>query len=174
MKRLVTFAVFFMFTFCLAACSVPVKGSTSTRENNLGCAFESDVSFVLDKLNAQAKMKHTDEGVWSIEFDSPNTLSGIRLEFADDTVNASYKGLEFSVPQSALPVKAMMLNLIEAVEENSKSEQLSGEEKDGMLLISGTLECGDYTITADTDGKLRSFEMPNNKLSITIDTEVSG
>ena len=67
-----------------------------------------------------------------------------------------------------------MLNLIEAVEENSKSEQLSGEEKDGMLLISGTLEGGDYTITADTDGKLRSFEMPNNKLSITIDTEVSG
>ena len=168
MKRLLTIAVFIMLSLCMTACSVPSKGNQTVLENNLSCAFESEVSFVLDKLNAEAELKRTDEGIWSVEFSSPNTLSGIKLEFADGDVNASYKGLSFSVPQSALPVKAMMLNLIAAVEENSSSEQLSGEEKDGMLIVNGTLEGGDYTITADSEGKLSSFEMPNNKLKITL------
>ena len=101
MKRLAAFAVFFMLTFCVTACDVPKKGGETVRENNINCAFDTEVNFVLGKLNADGRMAHTEEGTWSVEFDSPNTLSGIKLEFADDTVNASYKGLEFSVPQSA-------------------------------------------------------------------------
>ena len=117
MKRLITSAVCFMFTLCLTACAVPTKGENSSCENNLGASFESDAVIVIDKLNADAELIHSDDGAWSVEFSSPNTLSGIKLEFADDKVNASYKGLDFSVPQSALPVKAMMLNLIQAVDE---------------------------------------------------------
>ena len=168
MKRLITSALCFMFTLCLTACAVPTKGENSTCENNLGASFESDAVIVIDKLNADAELIHSDDGAWSVEFSSPNTLSGIKLEFDDDKVNASYKGLDFSVPQSALPVKAMMLNLIQAVDDNSTSEKLSGEEKDGMLIIKGSLEGGDYTITADSEGKLTAFEMPNNKLKITL------
>lgn len=166
MKRLAAFALFVMLTFCLTACAVPGSGENAERENNLDCAFESDVELVLEKLNAEGKMIHTDEGTWSVEFSSPNTLSGIKLEFAEDTVNASYKGLSFSVPQSVLPVKAMMLNLIEAVEENSAAEKLQGEEKDGLFQINGTLESGEYTLTADESGNFSAFEMPSFKFMI--------
>ena len=171
MKRLISFAVIFMLTFCLTACAVPKTGGNSVRENNLDCAFDSEMNFVLGKLNAEGRMTHTDDDIWTVEFDSPNTLSGIRLEFSDDTVNASYKGLSFSVPQSALPVKAMMLSLIQAVRDNSSAEQLSGEEKDGMFIVNGKLESGDYTILADSEGRLKEFEMPNNKLKITLKSE---
>lgn len=168
MKRLASFALFIVFAFCLTACAVPAKGGGASRENNLNCAFESEVSFVLGKLNADGVLAHDENGAWSVEFSSPNTLSGVKLEFAEGEVNASYKGLSFSVPQSALPVKAMMLNLIQAVADKSTAEKLSGEEKDGMFLVSGTLEGGDYTISADSEGKLKAFEMPNNKLKITL------
>lgn len=73
----------------------------------------------------------------------------------------------FSVPQSAVPVRAMMLNLIKAVDENAKLEELKGEEKDGSLEISGELEGGKYLLIVDKDGRLIGFEMDNNKLKMT-------
>ena len=52
----------------------------------------------------------------------------MKLEFSEGNVIASYKGLTFSVPQSAVPVKAMMLNLIMAVDDNAKLEELTFED----------------------------------------------
>jgi len=165
MKRIFTFVLTIGAVLCLAACAV-TKGGSSSRRNGLGSAFSAAVSITIDRLEAQGEIKRYGEGVWEIEFSEPNTLSGVKLEFSEGNVLASYKGLSFSVPQSAVPVKAMMLNLIKAVEDNAKLDELSGEESDGMLKISGSLDGGDYTLTVDGNGLLSGFEMPNNKLSM--------
>ncbi|WP_024860670.1 hypothetical protein [Ruminococcus flavefaciens] len=165
MKRIFTFVLTMAAVLCLAACAVPEVGSTS-RRNGLGTAFSAAVSINLDRLEAEGEIKRFGEGVWQIEFSEPNTLSGVKLEFSEGNVIASYKGLNFSVPQSAVPVKAMMLNLIRAVDDNAKLEELSGEDSDGMLKVSGSLDGGDYTLTVDKDGLLSGFDMPNNKLTM--------
>lgn len=165
MKRIFTFVLTIGAVLCLAACAV-TKGGSSSRRNGLGSAFSAAVSITIDRLEAQGEIKRYGEGVWEIEFSEPNTLSGVKLEFSEGNVLASYKGLSFSVPQSAVPVKAMMLNLIKAVEDNAKLDELSGEESDGMLKISGSLDGGDYTLSVDGNGLLSGFEMPNNKLSM--------
>ena len=168
MKRLISFAVFFMLTLCLVSCAVPVKNSGTSRENGLDCTFSAAVTFTIEKLTAEGTISRQGNGLWSVEFDSPGSLSGVKLGFAEGNVNASYKGLEFSVPQSALPVKAMMLNLIKAVDDNAVSEKLSGEEKDGVFTVTGSLEGGDYSLTTDSEGHLSSFEMPCYKLKIVL------
>ena len=61
----------------------------------------------------------------------------------------------------------MMLNLIKAVDENAKLDELKGEEDGDLLRISGSLEGGDYTLTVDKNGAPSKFEMPNNQLTIT-------
>lgn len=165
MKRIFTFVLTIGAVLCLAACAV-TKGGSSSRRNGLGSAFSAAVSITIDRLEAQGEIKRYGEGVWEIEFSEPNTLSGVKLEFSEGNVLASYKGLSFSVPQSAVPVKAMMLNLIKAVDDNAKLDELSGEESDGMLKISGSLDGGDYTLSVDGNGLLSGFEMPNNKLSM--------
>ena len=134
------------------------------------------MSISLDRLQAEGTLRRFGDGLWEAEFDTPNTLSGVKLSFSEGNVTASYKGLSFSVPQSALPVKAMMLNLIEAVDENARLEELKGEEKDDTLEISGKLEGGDYVLIVDKEGKLIGFEMSNNKLVITLSEhkEISG
>lgn len=165
MKRIFTFVLTMAMMLCLAACAVPTGNDTS-RKNGLGCAFSSAVDIVIDRLEASGEIKRYGEGVWEIEFSEPNTLSGVKLEFSEGNVLASYKGLSFSVPQSAVPVKAMMLNLIKAVEDNAQLAELSGEESDGLLKISGSLDGGDYTLTVDKDGLLSGFDMPNNKLTM--------
>lgn len=166
MKRLIAFALTILTAACMAACSVTGKGDTS-KPNGLGSSFQAAVSIVLDDLNAEGTVKRMGSGNWEIEFNSPNTLSGVKLTFMDGNVTASYKGLNFSVPQTALPVKAMMLNLISAVDDLAANEELKGTEEDGMLKISGTLDGGEYTLTTDSSGNLASFEMPNNKLTMT-------
>ena len=134
MKRLISFAVMVITAVMFFSCSTPLKNETS-RKNGLNCAFQSSVNITIDKLNADGVMKRFGDGVWDIEFESPNTLSGVKLEFNGGNIKASYKGLDFSVPQSALPVKAMMLNLMEAVDTNARLEELKGNENGDMLEV---------------------------------------
>ena len=166
MKKLFAFAIIFVMVFVLSSCAVPAQNS-SERTNGLNCAFTAEMSITLDKFSGEAEVKRFGDGVWSAEFKSPNTLSGVTLSFEAGNAEASYKGLSFSVTRSALPVKAMMLNLMDAVDTAAKLTELKGEEKDGMLLISGSLEGGDYTVTVDENGRLAAFSMPNNQLSMT-------
>ncbi|MBR2283362.1 MAG: hypothetical protein IJ874_02930 [Ruminococcus sp.] len=174
MKRLFTSVFTFFAAVCLTACSLSVpgglSGSNTTRENRLGEPFSAQVSISLERFQGSGSIVRYGEGDWDIEFDSPNTLSGVMLSFdlaTEGTVTASYKGLSFSVPKSAIPVKAMLLDLIEAVDTAASKEQLSGEEKDGMLAVNGALDGGDYTLTVDSSGLISSFEMPGSSLEMT-------
>ena len=174
MKRLFTSVLLFAGIFCLTSCSSPIGGST-VRENKLNCAFTSPVTMTLDKLNAEGTVTRLGDGEWTAEFDSPNTLSGVKLTFSSGSVTADYKGLTFSVPKSALPVKAMLGNLIEAVDTNARESELSGRENDGRFEISGSLDGGDYTLILDNSGNIAAFDMPNNLLHISFtDVQVRG
>lgn len=175
MKRLITFTITILTVLCLTACSMPMQNKT-TRKNGLNTAFTSDVKINLDRLEADGIVKRFGDGMWEVEFSSPNSLSGVKLSFSEGNVEASYKGLSFSVPQSALPVKAMMLNLIKVVDDYARLNELKGEEKDGMLEVSGKLDGGEYVLIVDKDGILSRFEMPNNKLTMTFTglTEIAG
>lgn len=164
MKKLLS-SVFILLSMCLVSCSAPMQ-TTQSRQNNLALPFSSEITLTLDKLTAEGSLKRYGDSEWEIEFSSPNTLSGVNLAFSQGNVNASYKGLSFSVPKSALPVKAMLVNLIEAVDTNARSEELKGSENEGMLEISGSLEGGDYLLTVDGNGNISSFDMPNNLLEI--------
>lgn len=165
MKRFFAFVLGMTAVVCLAACSV-TGGGSALRKNRLGCAFSSSVSIKLDRLEAEGTIKRFGAGAWEIELSEPNTLSGVKLEFSEGNVIASYKGLNFSVPQSAVPVKAMMLNLIQAVEENAGEAELTGEESDGLFKVKGSLDGGDYVLSVDEEGRVSGFDMPNNKLTM--------
>ena len=166
MKRLFTSVFLFGAILCLTSCSSPMGGS-SVRENKLASAFTSPVTMSLDKLNAEGTVTCLGDGEWTAEFDSPNSLSGVKLTFSGGSVTADYKGLTFSVPKSALPVKSMLNNLIEAVDANARESELHGKENDGRFEISGTLDGGDYVLSVDKEGHLCGFSMPNNELTMT-------
>lgn len=166
MKRLITFALTILTAVFLAACTAAGKDK-STSPNGLSSRFQAAVTVTLEDLTAEGTLKRFGDGMWEVEFNAPNTLSGVKLSFSEGGVTASYKGLNFSVPQSALPVKSMMLNLISAADDLAKNKELSGVSEDGMTKISGSLDGGEYTLTVDKNGNISSFEMPNNKLKIT-------
>lgn len=169
MKRFLSSVFIFIMIFCLASCSLPVKtpGSKGKRDNSLNSQFTADMTVCLEKLVAEGTISRFGDGLWDAEFQSPGTLSGVKLSFADGNVTASYKGLSFSVPRSAIPVKAMLLNLMDAVDSAARESQLTGTEKDGVFEITGELDGGGYTLSVDESGNICGFEMPNNLLKIT-------
>jgi len=163
MKRLITFAFAGLMLFSVTGCKSP-SSESGTAENGLNTAFQTETEITLDQMKASGTICRFGEGMWEIEFDSPNTLSGVKIEFTDGTSTASYKGLSFSVPQSALPVKSMMSNLISVTDELARNEELSGEKENGEIKITGNIESGEYILTTDKEGRLKRFEMPNMKL----------
>ena len=171
MKRLLASVLASVCVFSAVSCSSPVK-SQSSRQNNLSNPFTAKMSVSLDKMTADGTITRSSDSKWEAEFDSPNTLSGVKLTFEDNIVKASYKGLDFSVPKSALPVKAMLTNLIDEVDSLAIEEELHGSEAEGLLHIEGSLDGGEYSLCVDKDGYIRTFEMPNNLLKIAF-SEVS-
>ena len=171
MKRLLASVFAGVCILSAASCSSPMK-SESSRENNLNSPFTAKMSVSLDKMIADGTITRHSDSSWVAEFDSPNTLSGVKLTFEDNIVKASYKGLDFSVPKSALPVKAMLTNLIDAVDSLAVEEELHGSEAEGLLHIEGSLDGGEYSLCVDKDGYIHTFEMPNNLLKIAF-SEVS-
>lgn len=165
MKKLLTSMLVCMVIFAVVSCSSPMK-QTSKRQNNLNTQFSAVMNISLDKLNADGTITRLSDGNWEAEFESPNTLSGVKLSFEGNNVTASYKGLNFSVPRSAIPVKAMLTNLISAVDSAAREEELQGTENEGLLNINGSLDGGDYTLSVDSNGNIHTFEMPNNLLKI--------
>ncbi|MBE6857389.1 MAG: hypothetical protein E7500_08240 [Ruminococcus sp.] len=172
MKRLIALSATAITLLSLASCSA-VTGEKGSVPNGLAESFKADVSIDLDELDAEGSLRRYGNGMWEVEFTSPNTLSGVKLSFDEGNAEASYKGLKFTVPQSALPVKAMMLNLIEAVDGYSNESELTGKEEEGNIELKGTLEGGDYILEIDRQGKIVSFEMPNNKLDMEFENVTS-
>lgn len=165
MKKLLTSVFISLCVLTMTACSTPMKSSTK-RQNNLNSSFTAKMNVSLDKLNAEGTVTRISDGKWEAEFESPNTLSGVKLSFEENMVKASYKGLDFSVPKSALPVKAMLSNLIEAVDTTARQTELSGSEDEGLFYVTGSLDGGDFSLALDSNGNINTFEMPNNLLKI--------
>ena len=165
MKKLFKSTAALLSIVIMTSCSAPGKNSMES-QNGLNSSFKANVAITLDEMNSDGTVSRYGTGMWDVEFASPNTISGVTLSFTDGNVEASYKGLSFSVPQSAMPIKSRMSNLITAADELAKSEKLEGNEKDGNIEISGKLDGGDYILTVDKSGNILKFEMPNNKLSM--------
>lgn len=109
MKKVVVLLVSFVMMIGLCACG---SKNNVKFEPKLNKAFTVSAQIKYDDQEYQASIKRLGKANWDVEFSSPNTLAGVLLSYRDDNVEASYKGLSFSVPKSALPLKAIISSLI--------------------------------------------------------------
>lgn len=159
MKR---FLIVLMMMTAIMLTSCTGKTTMKSAESDLGSPFECDMKMIFEDSEFGGKIRKTDAGIWEADFTSPDTLDGVVLSFNGNDVTASYKGLSFTVPKKALPVKSVLLNFISAAESIAASEETEGTENDGIMLIKGENESGEYTLGLDAKtGDLCSFEMKN-------------
>lgn len=160
MKRLIMTLTAVTGFVIFTACENPVSSSVSTEQKLDGC-FSADMTLELDDFTAEGILTRYDAGIWSVCFDSPSEVSGLQLDFSGDNAEASYKGLSFSVPQAALPSKALLTELIKAVDSVAETESISGNKKDGLIEIEGEIDGEKYILNLNSDGSLAEFRMDN-------------
>ncbi len=168
MKRLVmTFTAltgFILFTACEST-----GNSSAKAEQKLSGSFSTDMILELDDFTAEGTLTRLDSGIWNVYFESPSEIAGINLDFSGDKTEASYKGLSFSVPQAAMPSKALITELIKAIDSIAESEDIAGNKKDDLIELEGELEGEKYILYLNSDGSLAEFRMDNMGGFITFD-----
>lgn len=164
MKKYIS--VFLSFILVLSLCACGSKSSVKFQPK-LGSAFTVNAQIVYGEQESEAVVKRLGMSSWDIEFSSPNTLAGVVLSYRENNVEASYKGLSFSVPKSALPLKAIILTLTDVVDSMSQLDEIECEEKDGSFIYEGENEQGKYVLEMDKNGCLSKFTMKNLNLEIT-------
>lgn len=169
-------AAFAALSFCLTGCSIASETKTADIPENLSSSFSSDITITTEDIEGTAHISKSDDGIWNALFSEPSSLSGIEFVFENDSVSANYKGLSFSVPQSALPVQSALQNLIYVTDNLKTNEDETGEAleksyecifKDDNYQLDGTLDNGEFTFILDKNGCPLSFEMKNFGLMIT-------
>jgi len=153
--------------FLLTSCNAP--GSETVQVKDIFSEpFTSTATIVTDDLEATGQLSRYGMENWDIEFSEPSSLSGVTLIFDGTNSEASYKGLSFSMPKSAVPVNSMLLCLATAVDEISASTEKNCTSNDGVLTFKGSTDCGDYILTVDEGtGNLTEFQMKNLNLVMT-------
>lgn len=147
---------------CLFLCTACGGGGSSAKaEQRLDEGFAASFVMEIDGLTAEGTVTKYAPELWSAAFDSPSEVAGVVLDFAGDDVTASYKGLAFSVPQAAMPSKALLLRFIEAVDEIADEDDVSGKEKDGLVEYEGELDGEPYYLYLNSDGSPAEFRMEN-------------
>ncbi|NLK70903.1 MAG: hypothetical protein GX286_05620 [Clostridiales bacterium] len=166
MKRIFALMLVVISILTLSACGKVGKVKKEIKPK-LDSSFSCNVKMKYGDLLSEAEVKRFGNGAWEAYFSQPNTLAGVKLMFMDDEVTASYKGLSFSVPKSALPIKSMMSNLFSIIDETAAKDTIEVINDKEYMVIEGRTEQGDYEIKLDKEtGLLNSFEMPNLDLVI--------
>ena len=115
---MIGFAFTMTACFLMTGCSgVGVGGGSTTSSNQLNTAFTTGVTMELEEMTAEGTMQRVGAGEWNVSFSEPSQLAGVRLDFQKGEVTASYKGLAFSVPQTALPAKSILYQFILAADQ---------------------------------------------------------
>ncbi|MBQ3566020.1 MAG: hypothetical protein IJA12_02460 [Oscillospiraceae bacterium] len=164
MKKIVFSFIFsVLMIVSLTACG---NGDSVKCTPNLNRAFCVNAEIDYDGFISEAKFQRYGTASWEVEFSSPDTLAGVVLSFEDTNVEASYKGLSFSVPKSALPVKSIISEFISVADKIAAEPEINGEEDDDSIIVEGESELGEYDLIFDKNCTLTGFEMPNLNLII--------
>ncbi len=162
MKRFARFssiAIALSFFVLASACGKTGTGKADT--SLLQKPFSTGFTMETGELTAEGTLTHITDDIWNVSFSSPDTVAGVVLDFYDDEVKASYKGLEFSVPQAAMPAKALLMRFMDAAEELDDEEEITCTRKDDMTEIEGELDGEPYILYLNRDGSPKEFLVNN-------------
>lgn len=158
--------------FCVPACLLltsctpaPSGGDFSPKlDESYSVHAEMDYA---DGLSAQLSLTRYGDQLWEAAFTEPASLAGVVLTFDSGAVSASYKGLEFTVPKSALAAKNMLLYVTDALNAAAAADQLPcTPQDDGSWVCTGDSDGGAYTLAFSADGLPLGFELPAQPLKL--------
>ncbi|MBR0483973.1 MAG: hypothetical protein IJJ69_04235 [Oscillospiraceae bacterium] len=164
------FAVISLNTVLLSTGCTVVQTVPGKIANPMTGGFTAEVTITSTDSESKATLTRYGTDAWCVLFSEPQTLAGVQLDFLDDEVKASYKGLEFSVPQSAQAIRTELEDLMNIIDDMALSPDLSGKTQENKIICEGAVEEGSYTLTFTEAGIPEEFSLPCYDVVIVFDS----
>lgn len=130
----------------------------------LSDSFEATAIIRYKDFNANAVI-HQDTQACSLSFTSPDTLKDMSVTYGSKGVDLSYKGLSFTFDQDSIPGGAVAQMTMTAIGEAIRG-QSEAKVANGTAQYTGTTDAGNFTLTADENGRLLYLSIPQAELEI--------
>ena len=151
----------------LTACAGAEQSGSFTPKRDPSFSAQAEMEYA-DGQKAALELTRCADSLWEATFSEPASLAGVVLTFDGDAVSASYKGLAFTVPKSALGAKNMLLYVTETLDNAAAAEPLvCTQQEDGTWVNSGECAGGAYTLTFADSGEPLIFDLPSQPLKLT-------
>ena len=155
--------LFMSLTLCSCAVHAPEEAFTPKLDSSYSVGAHMEYG---DSAADLVLTRHS-TGAWNADFSAPSALAGVCLTFDGNAVSASYQGLQFTVPKSAMPAKTMLLTVTEVLDTAAGTDAVQCTvQEDGTYRSAGTCEAGAYTLTFDAAGVIAEMEMPDQPMKI--------
>ena len=164
------FAVISLNTVLLSTGCTVVQTTPQKIANPMTGGFTAEVTITNADSESKATLTRYGTDAWCVLFSEPQTLAGVQLDFLDDEVKASYKGLEFSVPQSAQAIRTELEDLMNIIDDMALSPDLNGKTEENKIICEGDVEEGSYTLTFTEAGIPADFSLPCSGVVIVFDS----
>ena len=164
MKR--TMAMLCCMPLLLAAGCETLPKQTANRMTG---SFTVGVTVTSADSEIKGELTRCGTDVWSVVFTDPPALSGVQLDFTAEEVRASYKGLVFSVPQSAQAIRTELCMFMDVVDDLAQTPELDGKAGEGVIVLEGETDSGMYTLTCAEDGTPVTFALPSYGVTVTFE-----
>ncbi len=159
-------AVFSSAALLLTGCNAAKQESSFSPQLHSAYSVQAEMTFG-DGGTAALTLTRSQAEQWEAAFSDPPALAGVILTFDGNAVSASYKGLAFTVPKSALPAKNMLSVTTEILDAIGALDEIPcAEQNDGTWVGSGESSGGSYTVTFTGSGEPVSLEIPSQPLHI--------
>lgn len=151
--------------FTMTACNFGKPKETAAPDLNRLFTCTAEIRY--DDFEMSAELKRLGDGMWEVEFSAPKTLAGVKLSYSEEAISASYKGLSFSIPKDAAPVKAIFTMIFQTIDKSAAMPELPFSEEDGVLVFEGKNDYGKFFISTDKEtGDFIGFNMPDYELEV--------
>ena len=159
--------IFCASAMILSGCTAVSQESACTPRLDPAYSIDAEMDYA-DGEHAAVTLTRYAAGTWDAAFSEPPTLAGVVLSFDGNAVSASYKGLAFTVPKSAMPAKSVLTAATDVLDSLDGLSQIPcTQAEDGTWSSTGESEAGSYTITFGADGTLTGFAVPSQPLTMT-------
>lgn len=132
--------------------------------------YETTANIVYRGLEATASIAQSTPESCRVAFSAPDTVEGMELTFARDSVGVAYKGLSFQFDPGSVPSGAVARIAVEAIGKAMRDEGVELRQTESGLELCGALDAGEFTLRLDAEsGNLLKLSVPSEDLEITFE-----
>jgi len=133
-------------------------------------AFETTAQLKYRGIESTVTVKKELPVSYLVTFQSPDSLKGMEVQFAQDNVAIQYGKMKLDVSPDQLSSSAAVKLLASVIDSVVEQEDLQIELEDGRAALTGRLDSGDFILIIDREtGNFLSLSMPDSEFEMTFE-----